>query len=427
MRFKCIDMFFMYPFALSSLEVLNHWEHLYNFDGGALNSEDPEYLPPYIKLRSEYDKLLLKSEEVDCQLMIPTSAANPLAPHSAKISAEIILKKNGGGCCIFRVGIKSPPDTSFSVEHALTFTLIEDYSSVFTLTSPISFGSNFDEIRNGGQLFQLFEEAVGNLISASSKEFQNKIREESLASRKLFIDEEYQHPYVMTVARLAEGSPYDYIAKSSTNSAKNRCDLASLLIRTYAPSGEGADTIDDTYLHHTTEMNHEGLANLYPFQHLFANIHYRSCFAVHGKYNENKQLEDYGEKYINQLKYSVVTARIQWFTLLLLNARIDDLLGRTALSAFDLIEGRLKDKQNENFQEFLETIIKLRTSVSLALNDPVSYGHAAGSFSHLFRRMTTLFRIDKLEASLQVKLQAVDRMYDDLRELYRLNLTKRSE
>jgi hypothetical protein len=427
MEFRRLDVYFVYAFALPAKQVLTNWDKLRAFDERSKQSREGfHYLPPYVQLQSDSIRIHLLGEQPQLCELGTKSMEGRLSPHSAALGVDVVLKRNGGGCCVLSLQV-TPSRNPLTVASVLDFTLLGDFGVRISLKKTPPPKKLCSLTIKQGSFYDFYHAVVKDLLRALNQIAPRDDGEDPLID--VFAAQSFQHPYVVTTATLRKGlSPFDFLYDAQEQDIrKTSRALMSLLLRSYILSGEGADAIEEKYLGRSQDVVNGRIENLHPFPHIFSGIHDRSCLAIHGDYSSDF-LKRCGQQYLDAVLESVITARAQWFVYLLLNAKIDDLLGQNTTEIYGrFTEGKITGRENSELEQVLRKLIRARTMAALALNDPVSYGRAAGTFTQLFTKLIEMFRIEQLEKSAQIKLQALDKMYDDLRELYRLNLVQVTE
>jgi len=417
MSFSALTLHFIYPFSVDVVQLLNNWdaiaksaEKLSTADTN--NALTDSYLPSLAPLAKEsMPPIPIWSHKVS------VTTSDGKVTQQANLSSEVILRRNGSASCVLKLWI--PIEKNLSVREALKFLLLGDPVGTISL-SKTDTAQKQSRLPPNGRLYNYYE--------ATPKKAETVVPKIKRIIR--YGDFQQPHsPFVLTDATLSERTPYHYLHQL-TGDEPGFSDLASMLIRTYKPATTASNAIDLKYTGFPEpfpDMKAAILSNLYPFPHLYANIHFRSCLVIQAKKYADPQFGDYARKYVKVLREIIVAECAQWYLYLRINADLDELLEKNAKLTNKFLGKRLQAGVDDSMEALIKSIIDLRTTAALSLKDSLGFSHSAGSISHLVRRTTQLFNMDMLEAAIRGKLDALNRMYFDLRELYRLQVIKKIE
>ncbi len=429
MHFKSLRLHFIYPIEVRLEKLLAVWEDK-EF------KQDQRARPTYVGYLKGYASFLLDRKRIT----VLRDIAVKIRDLDAKLNTRLMFLRNGGATCVVTVVIdRSRSNSYLSVKDIIHLLSLGDLES----NKVIPTGSDIKRLRgllpNRKPTLSDYYLATRNpaaLRLSAKNEYTASALQEILHDR-----DGQRSPYVMTVATLAKGSPFDYLHHLNIDQSeysfpalideRTFSDLAGMLLRTYVPPRDGNEGIDLNYTGFPEAFPHVKaaiLSNLYPFPHLYANLHFRSCLVIHSANYQNSKWARFADEYSEILRRIIIAECSQWYLYLLVNSELDALLEECARRlASGLSAGRYSGIEEKELERLLNRIVNLRTRAALAFKDSLSFSYSAGSISHLVRRTTQLFNMDTLEAAIRGKLEALNRMYFDLRELYRLEDIRKME
>lgn len=434
MRFKSLTLHFIYPFEVKIKELLEEWKNIKDDAPGGDGRGG---------FFQGYASFVLQRIRVTILKDLPVTVGE----YDAVLSTRIILLKNGGAACLVNLEIKDLPAKKYlSAENVIPFLSLGELDDMTIAPVKIGDGPFRSRLTPKSKLRDYYlATRAEDVIRGAVKDPKTRV-----ALKKIIADSNTngndtkngdRSPYLLTVATLADGSPFDYLHHLNIDQKKHRfrsrsdelnfSDLAGMLLRAYVAPTTGKDGIDLNYTGFPEAFPHVKaaiLSNLYPLPHLYANIHFRSCLVIHSAKYSQPEFADYAAAYTRVLRQVVVAECTQWYLYILISSRLDKLLEDNAAPI--AAGSRSKDGSPDSrdpLENTLHDIIGIRTRAALAFKDTLSFQYSAGSISHLVRRTTQLFNMDTLETAIRGKLDALNRMYFDTRELNRLQEVREME
>jgi hypothetical protein len=226
-------------------------------------------------------------------------------------------------------------------------------------------------------------------------------REKDLINAKV----EAQNPWVVTAAEV-EGKAADAFCSmgdAGDDPARTKMmrirkyerDIVPLVFRSVTSDL----VLEPAYVEPPTSVGIPGLYSVNIDARLFVTLSRRSIFCLCPDLNANPALY-----FLPGLLDLCETVRARWHTLVMINKYVDKLL-----------PGLRGPKQTR--LERREQLFTVRGMLVSTLEDPTIYIVAGDALSKLYSRLAEIFRLVELKRALIEKMDLVDRIYRDAREL----------
>jgi hypothetical protein len=338
------------------------------------------------------------------------------------LTASFLLQKNGGACLLIKTKYESQDNPPIGLDGALSLTLPKRVHPPFEFNQAqyhILGNKEIDLQRNIGDLHV---ELKGALLEWMFTDEKNNVDE----TQKMGYERE-SVPFVFTVATMKEGSPNDLKLggvpeDNQPNSATNL--VSALLIRTLERPNldEQEDNINIKYRgfpEMDTNLGRVLEESLYPFQHLYVNIHLRSCLALQAARcingEETDAFKTAAADFIGMVRTILSIEYTRWHGFMILTERL-----------FKYLEKNANEQDNQEhpsgLRDQLKDLIDMRTDVALAFRNYATYTYTAGAANTLVHRIRSALNEDAMEESLRVLIETADRLYYDKMEWHRLSV-----
>lgn len=218
------------------------------------------------------------------------------------------------------------------------------------------------------------------------------------------VGEHFQLPYVTTCINLPDYRDKDI----ETIVGRLSCGFGSIL---RAKDGHFVNKkFMDLYLSRK--------ANISMDSRVFLTLYPRTCLFVYG--GEKKHP---GEETIIGIVEIVELLRMIWHGLLVANILLDrNIHGfRRQYERYEAELSNSTKTDSAGLTKILSDIAGLRINLAEMLEDPIAYRRDSSHLSELYDSGIKRFRIGELRTMVLAKLEQVDRIYDNIRELRRRN------
>lgn len=342
--------------------------------------------------------LELKSESA---WEILPSLEGTFGSHLVKLDPLIRLFPCGATCC-FTLAISASGDERISRNDvvkllAITRQLEKDISVR-------SWGGIAWNSAAPASLYDLFVASVKGFCKRVSKN-PGDVSWLDDAKQLINVQVEAQNPWVVTAAEV-EGEAADAfcsIGDAGDDPARTKMmrirkyerDIVPLVFRSVTSDL----VLEPAYVEPPTSVGIPGLFSVNIDARLFVTLSRRSIFCLCPDLDANP-----AEYFLPGLLDLCETVRARWHTLVMINKYVDKLL-----------PGLRGPKQTR--LERREQLFTVRGMLVSTLEDPTIYIVAGDALSKLYSRLAEIFRLVELKRALIEKMDLVDRIYRDAREL----------
>jgi len=322
--------------------------------------------------------------------------------HLVKLDPLLRLFPCGATCC-FTLTISASGDERVSRDDVVK--LLGITRQLEKDTSVRSWGGIAWKSAAPASLYDLFVQSVNDFCQRVSKK-GGPVSWLDQAKELINTKVEAQNPWVVTAAEV-EGDAADAFCSIGDDGddpartkmmrvRKYQCDIVPLVFRSVTTSDL---VLEAAYVVPPTPVGIPGLFSVNIDARLFVTLSRRSILCLCPDLGANP-----AEYFLPGLLDLCETVRARWHTLIMINKYVDKLLPGLRGPRQTRLERR-------------EQLFMVRGMLVSTLEDPTIYIVAGDALSKLYSRLAEIFRLVELKRALIEKMDLVDRIYRDAREL----------